>query len=134
MTNYELAHYTYAINALGYVAALMILQLVVADVFGIKRKHVPGTPVDANHKDALFRLTRTVANTNESVAIFIAGLLYCVLTSASPTLTAYAAWTYACSRTVYAICYYANLQLLRSISFGVSLLALAWLLGVGLLA
>ncbi|NKB99902.1 MAG: hypothetical protein GKR90_15580 [Pseudomonadales bacterium] len=46
-------------------------------------------------------------------------------------MTAFCAWTYVTARSVYAICYYANLQVLRSICFGVSALSLAALLVVG---
>ncbi len=119
-----------AAAAMGF---LMLIQLIVADVVGIRRKHVPGTPVPADHADVLFRASRTVANTNESIVIFVLLVLYCVFSQASPTLTATAAWVYVGSRLIYAICYYANAQIFRSIIFGVSLLALAALLFVGLL-
>ena len=123
--------YDVSISALGYVAVLMLIQVLVSDVVGISRKHTPGTSVDGDHSDLLFRVSRTVSNTNETVAIFIAALLFCILSSASPSLTGYAAWGYAISRTLYAGCYYGNLQVLRSICFGFSLLALAFLIGVG---
>ncbi|MFK7976832.1 MAG: MAPEG family protein [Halioglobus sp.] len=128
-----LASYEYSIWALGYVAALMLVQLLVADVVGIAKKHVPGTVVESNHSNILFRTARTVGNVNESIGIFICGLLFCLLTSASPQYTAYAAWGYATSRTLYAVCYYANLQTLRSVVFGFSLLSLVALIVVGLL-
>ena len=109
----------------------MLLQVLAADVVSILRKHPPGTQVVADHGNALFRVVRTVANTNESVAVFLGGLLFCVLSGASPQYTGYAAWTYVLARACYAICYYANVQLLRSVFFGISLLALAALLAVG---
>ncbi len=123
--------YSSSIAALGVFTLLMLLQILAADVVGIMRKHPPGTPVAADHGNALFRVVRTVANTNESVAVFLGGLLFCVLSSASPQYTAYAAWAYVLARAFYTICYYANLQVLRSIGFGFSLLALAALLIVG---
>lgn len=123
-----LATYSLSIGALGFVAALMLIQIVISDAIGIMGRHVPGTPVEPNHALPMFRASRTVANTNESVAIFIAGLLFCILMGASASLTAVAAWGYALARLAYAICYYANLQTLRSICFGVSLLALFTLL------
>lgn len=123
--------YSTAVAALGFVAALMVLQLLVADVLGILRKHVPGAPVTADHSDALFRATRAVANTNESIAIFICAFLFCVFSSASPVYTAVAAWAYGVSRALYLLCYYVNLQIARSICFGFSLLALVVLLLVG---
>ncbi len=126
-----IATYSSSITALGAVAALMLLQVLVVDLLGIMNKHVPGSPVAADHSNALFRATRTVGNTNESVAIFICALLFCLLSSASPTYTAYAAWGYLLSRLAYAVCYYANLQILRSVTFGVSLLALGALIFIG---
>ena len=125
--------YGTSIYAVGAVAALALIQLLVADVIGITRKHVPGTSVQGDHSSLLFRVTRTVANTNESIAIFVCALLFCILSSASPTYTAYAAWTYVCARTLYAFCYYANLQTARSICFGVVALSLFALILIGYL-
>jgi uncharacterized MAPEG superfamily protein len=102
-------------------ALLMLIQIVMADVLGILAKHVLGTPIEANHDSLLFRANRTVANTNESIAVFILVVVFCVLAGASPVHTAYA------------IFYYANWQLLRSVVFGVSLLFLFALLLIGVL-
>ncbi len=128
----SLEAYAGAVSSLAVLAALMIVQLLVADVTGIRRRHVPGTPVTPDHADALFRVTRTLANTNESVAIFIVLLLYCMLGGASPVWTAWGAWAYVICRMLYAVCYYANLPTYRSISFGLSLLALLAMLITGL--
>jgi len=110
----------------------MLIQLVISDATGILRKHVPGTKIADDHNDLLFRVSRTVTNTNESIAIFVCALLFCVLSGASPELTAYAAWSYVSFRVAYAAFYYLNLQSLRSISFGCSALALFALLLVGM--
>ena len=123
--------YGASVLAFGAMAALMLIQVLVADVFAILRKHVPGTPVQPDHGDALFRASRTVANTNESIAIFVCALLFCILSSASPMYTAFAAWTFVVSRALYAICYYTNQQALRSTCFGVSILALLGMVVVG---
>ncbi len=126
--------YGLSITALGAVAALMLVQVLVADLLGIANKHTPGSLVEADHGRAFFRATRAVGNTNESVAIFICALLFCMFSQASPSYTAYAAWAYAISRALYAVCYYGNLQILRSTVFGVSLLALVALLVIGVLS
>lgn len=126
-----IAQYESAVLALGYVSVLMLVQLLIADVLGVARKHSPGSSVEADHSNLLFRASRAVGNINESIAIFLGGLLFCVLSAASPVYTAYAAWGYALARSCYAVCYYANLQILRSVCFGFSLLALASLLVVG---
>ena len=123
--------YQHAIYAMGGMSLLLLLQLLVADVVGIRSQHIPGAAVAANHDDLLFRASRTVANTNESIAIFILATVFCIFASASPHYTAYAAWGFVMARTVYAVFYYCNLKLLRSIIFGVSVLCLASLIGVG---
>ena len=127
----SLALYEQTILAVGYVAALMFLQILVVDVLGISQKHVPGTPVEASHKSSLFRASRTVANINESIGVFLCAIVFCLFSGATPEYTAYAAWGYALSRTLFAVCYYANIQTLRSICFGVSLLFLAALIVLG---
>ncbi|MEZ5570379.1 MAG: MAPEG family protein [Halioglobus sp.] len=124
--------YESTVLALGAMAALMLVQLIVADVVGIRSKHSPGSAVPADHANLLFRSTRTVANTNESVAIFVLATLFCIYSSASPSYTAYAAWSFVASRAVYAVCYYGNLQLLRSVTFGIALLCLLALMAIGL--
>ena len=76
----------------------------------------------------------TVANTNESIAIFVLALLYGVLIGANPAYLSYAAWAYVASRVLYAGCYYLDLRVLRSTAFGISLLCLAALLIIGVIA
>jgi len=125
--------YGLTIFAIGALALLLLCQLLVADVVGIRSKHTPGSAIGGGHSDLLFRVTRTVANTNESIAIFLLATIFCILSDASPAYTAYAAWSFVLSRALYALCYYSNLQLLRSVVFGLSLLSLAGLLVIGFL-
>lgn len=124
--------YESSILALGAMALLMFLQLVFADLVGIKFKHLPGGSVPADHESLLFRSTRTVANTNESVAIFVLAILFCILSNASASFTAYASWGFVAARLAYAVFYYSNLKLWRSVTFGISLLCLLVLLVIGL--
>ncbi len=124
--------YESTILALGAMALLMFAQLIFADMVGIKSKHPPGGLVATDHKNLLFRATRTVANTNESVAIFVLAALFCILSSTSPNLTAYASWGFVAARLLYAVCYYNNFQVLRSVIFGISLLFILALLLIGL--
>jgi len=119
-------------SSLGGMALLMLIQILVADILAIKAKQIPGTPVEANHSNMLFRATRTVANTNESIAIFILVLIFCMLSEASPLYTGYLSWGFVLSRIAYAVCYYLNLKLLRSVVFGISLVLLLALLVVGM--
>jgi uncharacterized MAPEG superfamily protein len=123
--------YEYTTFALGAMALLMLLQLLVADVAGMKSKHTPGASINTDHSNFLFRASRTVANTNESIAVFVLATTFCILSNASPTYTAYAAWGFIAARALYALFYYLNLQILRSVIFGVSLLSLAALLVIG---
>ena len=126
-----LGEFQVMVAALGTMASLMLVQILVADVLAIRAKQVPGTPVKADHDSVLFRATRVVENTNENIAVFILAVIFCVLSEASPLYTAYVAWGYVLSRFLYSLCYYLNLQILRSIVFGVSLVLLIALLLIG---
>jgi len=131
----ELAQtYSMTVSAMGALAVLMFCQLLIADVLGIRAKHLPGSQIPADHENPLFRAGRAVANINESIAIFLLAVLFCVLSSASANGTGYAAWAFVIARLLYAVCYYLNLQLLRSVMFGLSLLAIAALLAIGFAA
>ncbi len=123
--------YAFAISAFGAMAALMLIQVLASDVVGIVRKHPPGGSVEPDHSNPLFRASRTVANTNESIAVYVCALLYCTLASAHPIYTGYLAWAFVIARALYAACYYANLKIMRSVCFGLSLLVLAAMLIVG---
>jgi uncharacterized MAPEG superfamily protein len=126
--------YEHTIYAIGALSLLLLCQVLVADIVGIRSKHVPGSAVHADHSDLLFRASRTVANTNESIAIFVLATAFCILSKASPGYTAYAAWGFVLVRSMYAVFYYSNLQLLRSVAFAASLISLASLLAAGVLA
>ncbi|MFK7733736.1 MAG: MAPEG family protein [Pseudomonadales bacterium] len=126
-------NYENTILAMGGMAVLMLIQLIVADVVGVKVKHPPGSAVPSDHNSGLFRATRTMANTNESIAIFILAVLFCIYSNASPVHTAYAAWGFVTARVGYAVCYYGNVKLLRSVLFGISLLFLLALLVIGII-
>ena len=123
--------YSSVITAMGTLAFLMLCQVLVVDVLGIRANHIPGSQVPADHGNLLFRATRTVANTNEIIAVFILAVSFCLFSAASPSLTAYATWTFVAARFLFSLCYYSNLQRLRSTMFGVSLAALAALIFVG---
>ena len=123
--------YSMTVLALGVLAVVMFCQLLLADVIGLRSGHMPGALAPADHDNLLFRATRTVANTNESIAIFILAILFCTMSGAPAAATAYAAWSFVIARILYAVCYYSNLKLLRSSVFGISLLAIAALLVIG---
>lgn len=122
-----------AILALGAAGGLSLLQLVVADVAGIRAGHVPGAPVAADHGNFLFRAARAHANTNETLGAFVALALFAMLSEASPPWVNGLAWTWVASRVAHSAFYWADLRPLRSAAFGVSLLTLVAMLVVGLL-
>lgn len=122
-----------AVLALGAAGGLLLLQLVVADVAGIRAGHVPGAPVATDHASFLFRAVRAHANTNESVAAFVLLLLFAMLSSASPAWVNGLAWAWVGARAAHTAFYWADVRVMRSVAFGVSLTALVALLAVGLL-
>ena len=123
-----LAPYALTVFAMAATAALLLVQLLVLDVAGIKSRHVPGTPVQPDHASFLFRAVRAHANTNESIAAFILLSVVAVFASASPAWTNACAWLYVTGRLGHMACYYSDLRTARSIAFATSLLALFLLL------
>ena len=125
----ELAQHGTLLSALLTVGGLMLVQILVSDFAGIRARHLPGSPVVVDHASFHFRATRALANTNESIAVFILLAVTGVL-AAAPAALGYWAWAYAGGRLLHTLCYYANLKAARSISFGVALLALLGMLAV----
>lgn len=126
-----LTNYTPAIASIGIIGGLILVQLVVADIIGIIGKHTPGAPIPADHDALLFRAHRAHANTNESVAAFLALTVYAIAVAATPSWLNTLCLVYIGGRVGHMLCYYANLKVLRSISFGISTLALLGILVVG---
>jgi uncharacterized MAPEG superfamily protein len=112
--------------------ALLFVQLVVADVAGIRAHHPPGTPVAADPQSFLFRAVRAHGNTNESVAIFILLALFGVLAMVSPGPLNVLSWVYVAARVAHMAFYYTGIAVLRSVSFGIGLIALLGMLVLGL--
>lgn len=129
-----LVPYASTVWAMGMSGALLLIQLLVVDLAGIKARHRPGTPVEADHGNFLFRATRAHANTNESIAAFTLLALFGVLSAASPGWLNALSWVYVAARVAHMVCYYAGFQLPRSVAFGVGLVALFGMLVVGVSA
>ncbi len=123
-----LVPYSATVSAMAATGALVFIQLVVADVAGIRAGHTPGAPVVADHADFLFRATRAHANTNESLGVFLLLALVAILSGTSPEWTGRLAWTWAGARVGHMACYYAGIGVLRSVFFGIGMLALAGML------
>ena len=126
--------YSLSIVGLGFFGLLTLVQLLVADIAGLKAKHIPGSAITGGHDSFLFRASRAHANTNESIGIFILLVLFVFLSGANPTLTASAIWSYLGFRLLHALFYYLNIQTMRSVVFGLSLLCLLALFVIGILA
>ncbi|GJM07957.1 MAG: hypothetical protein DHS20C11_02330 [Lysobacteraceae bacterium] len=124
----DISSYALTVWSMGAMAALMLVQALVADFAGIRVAHKPGSPVQADPESFLFRATRTQANTNETIAVFILLAIVGMLAGAAPVWFNYAALGFVVTRLVYATAYYANWPLFRSITFGISLAMLAAML------
>lgn len=126
--------YKITVLVMGLAGLIFFIQLVILDVIGLKTKHTPGHPISADHNDFLFRVSRALSNTNESVAIFILFVAFSILSSANPVWLNISAIVYLAGRIAHMLFYYSNLKLLRSISFVVSLIGLMAMFVVGILA
>ena len=115
-------------------AAAYLVQAIVADVAGIRARHVPGMPVTGGHDDFFFRAVRAQANTNESLALFVLLSLAAMLLGANGWLTNALVWVFVIARVVHMLAYYADVRTLRSAAFGVGFLCLVGLLVVSLVS
>ncbi len=126
--------YRATVAAMGTMGGLLLLQIIVLDIAGVRAGHVPGAPVTGGHDDFLFRAFRAHANTNESLAAFILLALFGILRTASPWGLNVCATVFVAARLAHMLCYYADVKLLRSASFVVAFLALVGMLVVGVAA
>ena len=110
--------------ALGAAGGLLVLQLLVADIAGIKAGHTPGMAVNAGHDSFFFRATRALANMNESIAIFIIFAVVGMLSGSNPVWLGRWAGLYIAARTAYMLCYWFNIKLARSAFFAVAFVGL----------
>lgn len=122
------------ICSLGLLAALMVVQMLVVDFTAIRRKHVPGMPVTEGHDSFLFRAARAHGNSNESLPTFILITVFAVAVQASPGWLNTLVAIFVAARAGHMVFYYMNYSVLRSVSFGIGLLAMIGMLVVGLLA
>ncbi|MCR9094708.1 MAG: MAPEG family protein [bacterium] len=116
--------YRTTIVCLGLAGGLLVLQLLVVDVAGLRRRHPPGLPIEPDPTDFLFRATRAHANTNESIAAFTLLAIFSVAVGADAAWTNGLATTWVLGRVAHMACYYAGWGPARSASFGLSLIAL----------
>ena len=109
-------------------AALFLVQVLVADVAGMRVKHVPGMPVTDGHASFHFRAVRALGNTNETLGLFLLLAALALAFGADVKWTAILAWIYVVARAGHMAFYYARMGLARSIAFGLGLAAQAGLL------
>ncbi len=129
-----LTPYAFSVYMLGTMGGMLLVQLLVADLAGIKAKHKPGSPLEYQPDSFYFRASRAIGNTNESIAAFVLLMLFGVLLAADPLWLNRMAGLYVAGRLAHMLCYWANWPLARSISFTVALVALLGLAVVGVLA
>lgn len=129
-----LVTYHSVLAASTVLAMLILVQVLVADLAGMRARHVPGMPVTSGHGDFHFRATRAHANTNENLPVWVLLVTLAVLLAADPKWSAYAAWLFTAGRAGHMLFYYLDLRLARSVAFGLSLLAQFVLLVLCLMA
>lgn len=132
--NEWLLPYDVTVLCFGIMGALLLLQVLVSDAVSISLKHPPGVPVAPDPASLLFRAHRAHANTNETLAGFVVLALFALGTGADPVWLNRCCALYAASRFAHMLCYYGNWKLMRSVSFGISLVALGGILVVAALA
>nr|WP_246225538.1 MAPEG family protein [Vibrio agarilyticus] len=124
--------YSTSVLVLGLSGILFFIQLLVADVTGIKQGHTLGISVNAGHESFLFRSSRAFANSNETVGIFVLFMLFAIFSSANQFWVNGLSLMYLVGRIGHMIFYYANFQLMRSVSFVISAIGLAGIFVSGL--
>ncbi len=127
-------NYALAVSSLGILALLMLVQILVLDFTGIRRGHPPGHPINSGPEDFLFRAARAHGNSNENLPTLLLIAAFCFLVNADPDWVNPLMLVFVAARAGHMLCYYADLRLARSISFGVGLVATIGLLMTGFLA
>ena len=115
--------YASTLTALFVLAVLIAIQFGVADIAGIRAKHVPGMPVIGGHGDFFFRATRAHANSQETLGLFLLLVLLCLFSAANPKWTDNYVWLFVAARAGHMVCYYADWRAARSGFFTLGALA-----------
>jgi len=126
--------YLLSIGCFVAVGGLLLVQLLVADIAGLMKGHVPGSAPDASHESFHFRATRAHANTNESVAAFVLLAFAGIALGASAFWVNWLSVAYCAARVAHMVFYWLKLAPLRSLSFIVGLGSLFGLLVVDIAA
>ncbi len=118
-----IAAYHSSVLGLFVLAVLILTQLLIADVAGIRAKHIPGMPVVDGHHSFFFRSVRAFANSNENLGLFLLLFGVCILSAASARWVEIWVWVYVGARAGHMLCYYADQKIARSAAFIVGLIA-----------
>ncbi len=130
----DFASYGPSLVALGSMGGIYLLQLLVTDVVAILKKHVPGTPINASHDDLLFRTARAHANTTESIGALILISIFAISVGGDPPWVNASLSFFVGFRVLHMTAYYIDFRTLRSVAFGLSILALFVLLATAFAA
>ena len=117
------AAYTSSLAACTVLGALIYIQVLVADLAGMKARHVPGMPVTEGHASFLFRAVRALANTNETLGLFLLLMFAALSLQANVAWVNGLAWAFVAARAMHMVCYYARWGVARGVAFGAGLAA-----------
>lgn len=120
-----LVAYHSALVACTVLAGLILVQVIVADLAGMKARHVPGMPVTDGHGSFFFRAHRAHANTNENLGLFVLLLVTAILIGANARWVNGLAWFFVAARGAHMALYYAKQGAARGVAFGAGLFAQA---------
>lgn len=129
-----LANYHGWVLSLGALSVLMITQFLILDFISIRLKQVPGMPITDGHDSLLFRAARVHANSNESLPSFLLISAFAIAVQANPEWLNALSIVFVIARVGHMVFYYMNYSVLRSISFGIGLVAMIGILAAGLVA
>lgn len=129
-----LSSYSPTVVALGVTSGLCLLQLLVFDATAILSRHQPGMPIEPDPSRFIFRASRAFANTNETLAVFLLLVLFGLFSGAAAGAFNLFSWVYVAGRTAHMVLYWADLRVMRSAAFVVSMIGLVGLFVTGLLA
>ena len=128
-------YYPGTVVAWTFMALLLLAQVLVADVTGLRRKKPPGAEVEGDHDDFLWRAERAFMNTNETLGAFVLLTLAAVGVAAELLPVNACALGFVVARAGHMACYWADLKRLRSacwIAGTVALFGLALIAFIGI--
>lgn len=125
MTRTELiALYLPALVAATGAGLLFMLQTLVGAITRARAKQPGGLPIRGGHERLVWRVDRARSNTIEVLGGFTLLLGLALIVGAEPPMVNIGAGLFACARLAHMICYYANAQIPRIVSFLVTNIAL----------